>query len=160
MALKMLIYFAMTSWFGWIFLFVGISAIRERRAREIREHTLTTGSIVDYVRKETKTKRGVGVSWKPVIEFAANGRKYRLEYENNMLPDGHPVGEAVAILYDLSEPSHFHLESDAAFYKGGGNLVKLGVIWIVACAALTIIFAVFVGGLRLNFREIWYSIWR
>lgn len=147
MGLKMLTFFAASSFVAWILLFSGIGWRRESRLRSEREHTRTTGTIVGYaVRQSRAGKGGAIVRQIPVIEFTAEGEKYRLEYENGIRQDEHPIGEVVDILYDVSDPSRFHLESDPAFTNPGGGAIRVAVIWILVSAALTVALAVFVGG--------------
>lgn len=149
-AMKALYFFGLSSLFGWIFLFTGIHARFEKRRRDESEHTRVTGRIVDYARKESLSRGRSYVHWSPVIEFEADGRHCRREYGEWMDPERHPVGEAVELLYDVSDPARFHLVSDEAYANGGRALTRIGLIWIAGAAALTLALAVFVGGLRLH----------
>ncbi len=157
MTYNVLFCFFMFSMAGWFILFAGISTYRNKRRREEVETTRTTGRIVDYVLKERpKGKGGTSVYWKPVIEFSVYPHTYRLEYDNALKESLHPVGENVEILYDLNDPSHFHLEDDPVYINGGRKAIRFGVIWILASAAITMALAVFVGGLSL--RDTWMRI--
>jgi len=159
MLLKLLAFFAATSWVAWMLMFVGFQTKRESRQRSETEHTRTTGTIIDYARGEHRSgRRGVHVYWKPVVEFLAEGQKYRAEYPNRMDRDKFPIGTEVEILYDVSDPLRFHLEADPVFEDPGGGAIRLSIIWIAACAVLTLLLAVFVGGLRIDFRYLWYRI--
>lgn len=159
MALKMLAFFAATSWVAWILLFMGFQTKKESRQRSETEHTRTSGTIVDYVRGEHRYGRGgVSVYWKPVIEYTADGQKYHAEYENRMDRNQYPVGTDVDILYDVNAPLRFHLEKDPVFTDPGGGAIRISLIWIIACAVLTILLAVFVGGIRIDFGKLWYQI--
>ena len=159
MFLKMLAFFAATSWVAWMLMFMGFQTKRESRQRSETEHTRTTGTIIDYARGEHRSgRRGIHVYWKPVVEFIAEGQKYRAEYPNRMDREQFPIGTEVDILYDVSDPLCFHLEADPVFTDPGGGAIRLSIIWIVACAVLTLLLAVFVGGLRIDFRELWYRI--
>ena len=159
MALKMLGFFVAISWFAWILFFMGIGQRRDSRLRDEREATRTTGTIVDYVQKEQKTgRRGGYLYWKPVVEYTADGQRFRAEYENRMDPDQHPVGKTVDICYDVSEPSHFHLSEDPVFTDPGGGAIRIALIWVLASAVLTVLLAVFVGDLRLDFNRPWHQI--
>ena len=161
MTTKALAFFAMASLVGWILLFSGIGSRREQRRREEREHTRASGSIVDYVGPEVQRGRGgTIVRWTPVVEFTAEGQKYRLKYGSPLDRDQHPVGESVDILYDVSDPEHFHLESDAAFTGGAGNLMRAGFIWILFSAVLTAMLAVLVGGATIDLDHLWHSVGR
>ena len=155
MALKMLGFFAASSYIAWILLFVSLGQRRESRRRGEREHTRTTGTIVDYVRQESPGgKGGARAYWRPVVEFTAEGEHFRLEYEDAMNPERFPAGETVDILYDVSDPSRFHLEADPVFISGGGGAIRVSVIWILISAALTVALAVFVGGARIDLRHV------
>ena len=84
--------------------------------------------------------------------------KYRAEYPNRMDRDQFPIGTEVEILYDVSDPLRFHLDADPVFTDPGGGAIRLSILWIVACAVLTLLLAVFVGGLQIDVRSLWYRI--
>ena len=152
--LKMLVFFAAASLFAWPLLFMGIGTRRDVRRRNETEHTRTTGVIVDYVSKTFRTGRsGTNTYWKPVVEFTAEGQAYHLEYANMMNQERSPVGTRVDILYDVSDPTRFHLEADPVFVSPGSGAIKYALIWIIASAVLTVLLAVFVGGARIEPRS-------
>ena len=156
MTMKMLMFFGYTSLFGWIFLFVGIGAMREKRRREAREYTRTTGVIVDYVARKLSNRHTRGsIWWMPVVSFTADGQEYRLENSNHMDRETCPVGQTVDVIYDVSDPTHFHLASDSAYENGGRTAMKVAVIWILASAAVTVALAVFVGGASFDLSRLW-----
>ena len=156
MILKMLVFFAVSSLTGWLLMFMGFQTRRETRQRRETEHTRTTGTIVDYARGEHRSGRsGVYVYWKPVVEFTADGRKCRAEYPNRMDRERFPIGTEVDVLYDVSDPQRFHLEDDPVFADPGSGAIRIGAIWIIGCAALTLILAVCVGGYRVDFAGLW-----
>ncbi len=147
MTLKMLLFFAAVSFAAWFLLFAGLSQRRDSRRRNEQEYTPANGNIVDYVRKETRGGKGRTYSyWCPVIEFTAGLQQYHLEYENHMDKDKYPIGTTVGVLYDISDPTHFHLDSDPVFTDPGGGAIRIALIWILFSAVLTIALAVFVGG--------------
>ena len=150
MGWMMLAFFAATSCIAWLLLFMGFQTRRESRQRCETEHTRAAGVIVDYVRRERPVGRSSRVYWRPVVEFTADGRKQRAEYENSMDQGRFPVGSAVEVLYDVSDPSRFHLEQDPVFADPGSGAIRISAIWILASAALTVLLAVFVGGLRID----------
>ena len=92
------------------------------------------------------------------MTFNADGQEYRAEYPNRMDRERFPIGAQVEILYDVSDPSRFHLEADPVFADPGGGAIRIGLISILACAALTLLLAVFVGGLRIDFRRLWFRV--
>ena len=146
----MLTFFAATSFAAWILLFAGLSQRRESRRRNEREHTRAAGRIVGYAFEKSG---GAYACLKPVVEFEAEGERIRAVYENGMDRERFPVGEPVDILYDVSDPSRFHLEADPVFISGGAGAIRVSLIWIVVSAALTLALAVFVGGLDLDLRR-------
>ena len=151
MTVKVLIYFGATSFFGWLLLLVGISTARDKKRKEYQEREQSEGIIVDYVRREYLSGRSKGSEyWVPVVEFTVYPQKYRLEYGNHMDQKKFPVGQKVTVLYDLSDPRQFHLEEDPTYNNGGRGAIKVGIIWIAACAVLTFVLAVFVGGASLD----------
>lgn len=160
--LKMLLFFAAFSFAGWLLLFAGIGTRRDVRRREEEERTRTDGVIVDYVRREYPSgRRGTYTHWKPVVEFTAEGEKYRLEYANSMDRKAFPVGLSVEVLYDVSDPTRFHLATDPVYTDPGKGAIRFAIIWIVASAALSLALAVFVGGLDMSgFRELWHALRR
>lgn len=161
MAMKMLFFFAASSWIAWMLLIIGLQTRRESRQRIEAEHTCATGTIVEYVRGEHRYGRGgVSVYWKPVVEFTADGTKRRAEYANGMDKDKYPVGTEVDVLYDVSNPSHFHLAADPVFTDPGGGAIRISIIWILLSAVLTLALAVFVGGARFDFRQLWWDLQR
>jgi len=161
MILKMLFFFAVASFPAWFLLSAGIGTRRDSQRRSEQEYTRTTGVIVDYVCGEVRTGRsGRYTYWKPVVEFVAEGQIFRREYENRMDREQYPVGKEVDILYDVSDPTHFHLAEDPVFTDPGGGAIRIALIWIVASAVLTIALAVFVGGARFDFRQMWQEIQR
>ena len=115
-------------------------------------NTATVHVLVCFFPVESVT----GTYWKPVVEFEAEGQKYRLEYENGMDRDRFPVGMAVDILYAVSDPSRFHLADDPVFLDPGGGAIRISIIWIVVSAALAIALAVFVGGARPDLHRLWH----
>ena len=144
---KSLMFFGLVSFFGWVILFSGMAAKRKRNRRAIWETTPAQGTVAEYVSKETYSrKRGKGVYYLPVIAFEAEGKPYRLEYTWSVSRERYPEGTQVEVLYNINDPTQFHLASDEAFSHGGGTMMKFGAIWIVASLLLTLALAVFVGG--------------
>ena len=163
MVSKMLTFFAVASFTGWILLFIGISSRRELRRRIEQEHTRTTGRIVDHVLRTPPTSNNSSRAYPvPVIEFSAEGQSYRLVYENRLDPDSFPKGETVDVLYDVSDPTHFHLDADPVFCSCGKAAIKFSLIWILASAALTFLLATVVGGFRPDLSHIhhFFQSWR
>ena len=155
----MLVFFTVASLFGWILLFVGLSTRRDCRRRDEQEHTRTTGRIVGHVQRTPRTDRSGRFAFRaPVVEFVADGQTHRADYENRMDEQQFPVGAEVEVLYDVSDPSRFHLEADPVFIYSGRAVIRVALLWIAASAALTVALAVLVGGSDLDFRHLWCRI--
>lgn len=135
--LAALICFAIFSLAGWIMLVSALQSRRKRLYREERERARATGKIVEYIHRTKRIYRGPTIRQTlPVIEFTADGRLIRQEYENSLKEADYPVGAAVDVLYDADDPARFHLEADESFAKEAGSLLRIGVVMIVASAVL------------------------
>ena len=159
---KMAVFFVASSFTAWILLFVGIGQRRETRRRNEEEDRRTTGRIVDYALTRTNKGRRGGSSislWKPIVEYMVDGQTYRTEYEDAMNREQFPVGETVDICYDPREPARFHLAEDPVFIDGGGGAIRLSLIWILACAALTVTLAAFAGGVSVDLEGFFTRAW-
>ena len=151
--------FAGFSILGWITLMIGISWRMEKRKRDHREDSRTTGRIADYIKSVSKSKGREYVYWMPVIEFTVYGEPYRFEYENHMKPEQHPVGESVTVLYDEYDPADFHLEQDETYARGAEKMIRYSLIWIAASAVVAVVLAAvifgdFPGGLLRDIRRL------
>ena len=153
--IKMISFFAASSFMGWILFFIGLSVRREIRRRIDNERTQTSGIIVDYVKKTRQARRTASepVYYVPVIEFRVLEQLVRFEYTDSIDQKQHPVGSSVTLFYDSYDPSHFHLEQDARFADSGKTAIRIASGWILFCAVLTIVLGVFVGGATLDFRH-------
>jgi len=139
--------FAAITFAAWILLYLGISQRLESNRRNERERARTTGRIVGYVRREQRTGRRGGrrVYWRPVVEFTAEGRTLREEYENRMDREQFPEGAEVEVLYSAGDPACFHLVADPVFVSGGSEAIRVALVWILAAAVLTILLSLFIG---------------
>ncbi len=147
MWIKILMFFAISSGFGWVLLLIGFSTRRSIRRRNDIERCRTAGTVSGYKTAETVSSRGgKRTVYRMTVDFTADGRAMSLEYENSMDREKFPPGTPVEVLYDMDDPTHFHLEEDPVFQTEGGRAVQIGAIWILAAAALTLALAVLVGG--------------
>ena len=126
---------------GFIFVGVAIYTKRYQRKKEMNERCLTSGKIVDIVERVHHSGRG-GTSrcYVPVIEFSANNQAYRLENENGVRErDKIELGKSVDVMYDESDPKHFHLTEDDSNETAANSLLRFGVILIAGAAVLDIV---------------------
>ena len=138
--------FLVWSLMGFILIGVGIHTRRYQRRKEMTERTSVPGTIVDRLRKVYHAGgRSRHVTYYvPVIEFAYGGRQYRLANENGPRdPDAVGIGQAVVVMIDPEDPTHFHLAEDLSNEKGAESLIRFGLIWIAGAAVLEIVCMVF-----------------
>lgn len=146
MYVRILVFFVVTSLGAWIIMFMGFRTKRESSRYLETETTMTRGTIVDYERKYVRAGRGGAYTcWTPIVEFSAKGQTYRLKYRNYMEKEKFPVGKEVDIYYDMSDPTQFHLLEDPVYTDPGGGAIRIGLIGIVICAVLAVLFEIFVG---------------
>ncbi len=128
-----LIVYAIISFGGWLFAYIGISGIHESRKRQEAESAVTTAKVVEHVKYQKRShrhrgRRQVYTYWRAVLEFDAEGRHYRLE---GVVQEGKPaVGETVDIWYDPNDPTHFHQKGQPEqWIRNDAIVAVLGVLW-------------------------------
>lgn len=132
--LNQLIVYAIISFGGWLFAYIGIAGIREARKRQDAENAITTARVVEHVKYQKRSRQvrshvyTVYTYWRAVLEFDAEGRHYRLE---GVVQEGKPaVGETVDIWYDPKDPTHFHQEGQLERgLRNDAIVAVLGVLW-------------------------------
>ena len=136
-----LILFLGWSLIGFIFIGVALYTKRYQRKKEINEASLATGRIVDVIEKTHHSGRGGTVRYYvPVIEFSVNDKEYRLENENGSRErDKIIIGKDVDVMYDASDPTHFHLTEYDANEESSNSLFRFGLILVFGAVVLTVI---------------------
>ena len=136
-----LILFLGWSLIGFIFIGVALYAKNYQHKKEIIECSLASGKIVDSIEKKHHSRSGTVRYYVPVIEFSANNTEYRLENENGSRDrDKIIIGKSVDVMYDPSDPTHFHLTEDDANEKSSNSLLRLGSFhWMIISNLLQII---------------------
>lgn len=139
--LNQLIVYAIISFGGWLFAWIGIAGIREARKRQKAETAVTTAKVVEHVKyqKRSRSRRHqshVYTYWRAVLEFDAEGRHYRLE---GVVQEGKPaVGEMVDIWYDPKDPTHYHQEGQLERgLRNDAIVAALGVVWGILSVFIT-----------------------
>lgn len=95
---------------GGVFLAVGFGLRRSLLRRDERQRARSTGRIAEVVRRVSRGSDGESVSWHPVVEFEADGRRISLESDEGGGRKRFYEGQPVEVLYDPDDPSSFHLE--------------------------------------------------
>ena len=141
--LNQLIVYAIISFGGWLFAYIGISGIREARKRQHAENAVATACVVEHVKYQKRSRRQarshvntIYTYWRAVLEFDAEGRHYRLE---GVVQDGKPaVGETVDLWYDPDDPTHFHQKGQLEqYFRNDVITAGIGVLWAVLSVLLT-----------------------
>lgn len=134
---KMLFFFGIASFTGWLLIIGGIFTRRTQREREERERARATGTIVRYD-NGPNGQDGNRPSAKPIVAFTADGHVFRQTYAVALNRSAHPVGEAVEVRYDADDPTHFHLELEETQSWGYRKCFRIGFIWVLCAALLSV----------------------
>ena len=137
-----LIVYAIISFGGWLFAYIGIAGIREARKRQEVETAITTANVVEHVKYQKRSRQvrshvyTVYTYWRAVLEYDAEGRHYRQE---GVVQEGKPaVGETVDIWYDPNDPTRFHQKGQLERGLHNDAIVAvLGVLWGILSVYLT-----------------------
>jgi len=124
---------------GAVFLAVGIGMRRSRRLSEERLRARSSGTVVEVVRRTN----GDSVSFYPIVEFEADGRRVSLESDSGGGRKRHYEGQSVEVLYDPDDPTRFRLEGDDAGRLIGSIMLAVGL----GCVAIGIVAGLLIGGL-------------
>lgn len=124
-------------------MFMGFRAKRNVARLRETEIARTKGTILDYVPKVVHTaRRGSHTYWIPIVEFRTDGKTYRSQYQSITDREQFPIGAEVDVNYNWRDPTHFHLENDPTITDPGGGAIRMSIIWIIACAIMTILLAI------------------
>ncbi|MBQ3425448.1 MAG: DUF3592 domain-containing protein [Clostridia bacterium] len=129
---------------GLVFLCVGIGFLRSARRREERQRARAEGVVIEVVRRVSHDRDGSSVSFYPIVEFEADGRRISLESESGGGRKRFYEGQKVQVLYDPDDPACFDLE-------GYGSRRLLGRISLgsgLVCIAIGTIVALVIGAQR------------
>ena len=137
--IKYLIIYIALSAMGWFWLFMGISSLHDYRRVKEQERARATARIIDMVaekkqrRNRRRHMRETYTVWHPVLEFAVEGRVYRLQSAACLTRDELTIGQDVDICYDADDPSHFHFEKRWESVTLNAKIsIAIGLIWVLA----------------------------
>ena len=122
---------------GGVFLAVGIGLRRSFVRREERLRTRATGTITEVVRRVSHGSDGESVSWYPIVEFTADGRRVSLESDEGGGRKRFYEGQSVEVLYDPDDPTCFRLEGRSIVSLLGRIFLAVGI----CCIAIGLIAA-------------------
>lgn len=106
---------------GPILLAAGLRMLYIRLVKRIRCKAETEGHIVDYILSPWKRAsmhtfpvyRRYRPRWFPVVEYEADGRKFRRKNKTCVLSDERPPEETTPLRYDPRHPKRFYLPEHA-----------------------------------------------
>ena len=131
---------------GTVFLGVGIGLRRSALRREERLRARAEGTVTEVVRRVGGSDRG-SVTWYPIVDFNADGRRVSLECADGGGRKRFYEGQRVEVLYDPEDPACFRLEGNDPGRLTGNIFFGVGL----GCIAIGLIAALLVKGLRLPF---------
>lgn len=135
---------------GAVFLAVGIALRRSFLRKEERLRARAEGTVTEVVRRVSHSSNGVSVSWRPIVDFDADGRRVSLESSDGGGQKAFFEGQKVEVLYDPDDPTCFRLEGHATM----GTVSKVFLAVGLGCVAIGLVAALLVnavpGGIRLK----------
>ncbi len=138
--LLFLVLFPLLSVVGIALIVIGLSSIRKARAREERERTRASGTVVDMIKHLSLGRGKPLVAWHPVVEFRVNGQTVRHECHTGCWSEQLQPGEQIDILYDADDPSHYHVEKLTGWEATGDKVtVVVGILWVVVASLIAFI---------------------
>jgi len=104
--------------FGLFALIEALGDRRKRRRMEDAERARTVGVIVDYAEErhrhshrhgQVRSTRYVTIYY-PIVHFQVDGTEYKLKSTSFVPREEYRESQAVDLLYDPNNPTHFHLD--------------------------------------------------
>ena len=131
---------------GLVFIAVGIGLRLSFNRREERLRARASGTVTEVVRRVSHSRNGNSVSWHPIVDFEADGRRISLECDEGGGRKRFYEGQAVEVLYDPDDPACFRLEGRSTILLLGNIFLAMGL----GCVAIGIVAALIVNGFFKN----------
>lgn len=125
-------------------LIESLYARRKWRRREQAERTRTTGVVVGFAEERHRhgkiKNRNVHyiTVYRPIVRFQVDDVEYRLKSDGIVPRDEFPVGQTVDLLYDSSNPTHFHLDRGNLEERSTKGTIIFALIWLI-CAVIALL---------------------
>ena len=133
--MKILFFYILLSSLGWIWVFMGISTLRDLSRMQEQERARTTAKVVEFIseKRRVRSRRHrtvIHTAWHPVVVFHVENREYHLQAAVNLMREDLHVGEEVDILYDADDPTHFHFRRTVEHDERVAKIfIAVGLIW-------------------------------
>ena len=129
-----------------------IEALGDRRVwrrREETERTRTTGVVVGFAEEQHRyrSRRSLNAHYVtvyyPIVRFRADGVEYKLKCTSIVPRDKFQEDQAVDLLYDPNNPTHFHLDrGDMEERSTRGTIIFALVFLTIAVATIVVLLCV------------------
>ena len=143
-----------------------IEALGDRRVwrrREKAERTRTTGVVVGFVEERHRYRSGKSLNahyvtvYYPIVRFRADGVEYKLKCTSIVPRDKFQEDQAVDLLYDHDNPTHFHLDrGDMEERSTWGTIIFALVLLTIAVATIVVLLCVN-PELRIQLKNVLYN---
>ena len=133
--------FALACLFG---LIEALGGRRVWRRREEAERTRTTGVVVGFVEERHRYRSGKSLNahyvtvYYPIVRFQADGVEYKLKCTSIVPRDKFQEDQAVDLLYDPNNPTHFHLDRGNMEDRSTRGAIIFAAVFLT-CVVATIV---------------------
>lgn len=132
---------------GVIFLCVALAMRRSAERKEERLRGRATGTVTEVIRRGTNG-RYTTVTFHPIVEFEADGKKVALEYADGGGRKSFYEGQTVDVLYDPDDPARFML----AGHRGETQVVSTTFLAVgLGCIAIGVVVGLIIALTGSNF---------
>ena len=91
------------------------------------------------------------------MRFQVDGVEYKLKSTGIVPRDKFPVGQAVDLLYDPNNPTHFHLDRGDMEERSTRDTINFALVWLtIAVATIAVLLSVN-PGLRIQLERMLYN---
>ena len=138
-------------------LFALIEALGDRSKwlkREQAERTRTTGVIVGFDEERHRYRRRRFLNahyvtvYYPIVRFRADGVDYKLKSTSIVPREMFREGQAVDVLYDPNNPTHFHMDRGDMEDRSTRGAIIFALVWLICCLVVIILLLSFSPGLK------------
>ncbi len=147
-------------------LFALIEALGHRNKwlkREEAERTRTTGVIVGFAEERHRYRRRRSLNahyvtvYYPIVCFRADGVEYRVKSTSIVPRDKYLEGQAVDLLYDPNNPTHFHLDRGDTEERSARGAIIFALVWLIITVAIIIVLLSVNPDLRIQLKRTLYN---
>ena len=129
-------------------LFGLIESLGDRRkwlGREEDERTRTTGVIVGFAEERHRYRHRKPLKvhyvtvYYPIVRFQVDGVEYELKGAEIVPRDKFREGQEVDLLYDSSNPTHFHLDRGDVEERSNRGAIIFALVWLSCTVGIIVV---------------------